>query len=206
MSIILLDVEHRCLLIDDRKYFYERKEYGDSDYDNEFGDYRWYKEDKQNAVSADSGDTDDEPIPIALAEELDPCGGEFRYARERIKDLDKIRRLDRKLKNAEREQRMKEKEKLRGEEKQREAERREDEEKDERRTNKLAKSGPANSPKSAVRKLDTSSDGEGELEEFDWEVVGSGRRYLHKRDRGLEHGWYRETEGELKKVSAPEKN
>jgi chemotaxis protein histidine kinase CheA len=205
MSSIRLDVEQQCLRIDDRKYFYERKEYFDSDYDDEFGDYRWYKEDKQNAVSADSEDTDDKPIPIAQAEDIDPTGTEYTYARKRIQDPEKIRRLEHKFKKAERQQKMKEKEKLRAEEKQREAERHEDEEKDERTNRKSDKNGAANSPKVAVRKLDGTSNHEGEYKEFDWEVAGSGKRYLHKRKRGLEHGWYRETEGELKRVSSEEK-
>ncbi len=44
MSTVRLDVEHRCLRIDDRKYFYEEKEYGDPDYD-ELGELRCLKED-----------------------------------------------------------------------------------------------------------------------------------------------------------------
>jgi|HubBroStandDraft_4_1064222.scaffolds.fasta_scaffold117805_2 hypothetical protein len=206
MSSIRLDVEQQCLGIDDRKYFYERKEYFDSDYDDGFGDYRWYEEDKLNAVSADSEDTDDEPIPVAEAEEIDPTGTEWQYARKRIKDPDKIWKLERKFRKAERKQQMKEEEKLRvKEEKRRETERREDEEKDERTKIKSGKSGPTSSPKIAVTKLESTSDREGEYEEFDWKIVDSGKRYFHKRSRGLEHGWYRQTDGEMKRVSSDEK-
>jgi hypothetical protein len=46
MSRIHLDVEQRCLRIDDYKYFYEWKEDYDSDYD-ELGELRCLKEDRR---------------------------------------------------------------------------------------------------------------------------------------------------------------
>src|ERR1700723_3520751 len=109
MSEIRLNVERQCLRIDDRKYFYEKKEYGDSDYDDD-GDLRWYKEDKRYAeadyrLGSESGASSEHDggklIPVAEAEEIDPTGTEWRYARKEIKDPSKIKKLDRKLKRAE---------------------------------------------------------------------------------------------------------
>jgi hypothetical protein len=201
MGRVRLDVEEQCLRIDDRQYYYEKKSYYESEYDDELGDLRWFKEDKEHAVSADSSEEDDEPIPVEVAQELDPSGCEWRYALVQIKDPHKIRKLNRRFTKAQAKAKGEEEKERRGKEA---AEQREYEKEGESTKGKQDKNGSMSRSKIVARKLGLSSDSVDDCKKFDWEVVtANGWRYLHKKGKEPGHGWYRDAE--LKCVKSSDK-
>jgi hypothetical protein len=92
MSKVRLDQQNHYMWVDDRKYIY-RGNYPSSDEDS----FRWYKEDKNFVVSADSEDKKHK-IPIEDTYDINP--EEWVYLRVRIKDREKVGKLNRRFEKA----------------------------------------------------------------------------------------------------------
>ncbi len=97
MSKVRLDEENCYMWVDDRKYIYRIKKHSYLDSDSDEHNRRWYKEDKNFVVSADSEDPKNK-IPIEDTDEI--ADEDWTYLRVRIKDRDKVRKLNRRFEKA----------------------------------------------------------------------------------------------------------
>ena len=98
MSKVRLDEENCYMWVDDRMYVYKEVQYSYLDPDADSDEERhWYKTDKRFAVSADS---EDPKHKIPVDETYDMLPEEWVYLRVRIKDRDKVRKLNRRFEKA----------------------------------------------------------------------------------------------------------